>query len=133
MTLALGIACADGVVLGVDTELTIDYGKRPWPKIHVLPTPMDADYAIVAASAGHADSVRNATDSIFDQFSKLSEAQPSMRQIKKAIEDGLIEVYNRHIFPLPSQEERNEMDFTLLLAVSRRHSGQALSYELNAG
>jgi hypothetical protein len=116
MTLALGILCDTGVVLGVDTQISVGGGKIPGPKIQVfweaLPT-----YNVVSASYGHADSVETARVEIADALEKLKGSQPVVRTIRRSIEEALERVYVRHIDPLPTPEDRAFFDFTLLIAV----------------
>jgi 20S proteasome alpha/beta subunit len=116
MTLALGILCRSGVVLGVDTEISVDGGKVGGPKIQVF---WDAlpNYNVVSASCGHADSVESAREEITEELEHFKGKNPAVREIRKAISDALARVYTQHIDPLPSIEERGFMDFTLLLAI----------------
>ncbi len=118
MTLALGIPCTDGVVLGVDTQISQDGTKTPGQKIQIFWECLP-NYNVVSASSGHADSVETARSEIVEALEKLKGKSPSpvVREIRQAIGAALGEVYARHIDPLPTQEERNLMDFTLLVAI----------------
>lgn len=117
MTLALGILCRGGVVLGVDTEIGVDGGKIGGPKIQVFWRSLP-DYNVVSASAGHADSIETARVEIEESLDRLDKTKrPAVKEIRRAISEALQRVYTQHIDPLPSLEERNFMDFTLLLAI----------------
>lgn len=115
MTIALGILCSDGVVLGVDSEISVDGGKVAGPKIQVFWEALP-DYNIVSASSGHADSVETARGEIEFELEKFRGKNPVVRELRQSISDALGRVYVQHIDPLP-QEERQQMDFSLLLAI----------------
>lgn len=116
MTLALGVLCTGGVVLGVDTKISVDGGKIGRPKIQVFWEALP-DYNVVSASCGHADSIESARVEIAEELEKFKGKKPVVREIRKAISEALSRVYVQHIDPLPSVEERGLMDFTLLLAI----------------
>jgi hypothetical protein len=116
MTLALGILCRSAVVLGVDTEITVDGGKIGGPKIQMFWEALPG-YNVVSASCGHSDSIESARAEIAEELERFKDKTPVVREIRKAIGDALSRVYVQHIDPLPSLEERNFMDFALLLAI----------------
>jgi hypothetical protein len=116
MTLALGIVCDCGVVLGVDTQISVGGGKIPGPKIQLFWEALP-DYNVVSCSYGHADSIETAREEIAEALEKLKGTRPVVREIRKSVSEALERVYIRHIDCLPTADDRAFMDFTLLLAI----------------
>ncbi|HEY6390147.1 MAG TPA: hypothetical protein VIX89_02645, partial [Bryobacteraceae bacterium] len=111
MTLAIGVVCTDGVVLGTDLEYTGSYEKFPGPKLWRV-CPELASY-IALAGAGNPSSI--------DHVKRIAEGE--IRRSKGAVEDiiyafevGLRSLYTLHIDPSP-KESQEALEVWILLAI----------------
>ena len=111
MTIALGILCGDGVVLGVDTQHTLGDGQFPEKKLFTFPT--RGNHRVVAAGFGNSDSIRIGAEEI---DLALDGSASTVRGVRSQIGTALGSVYSKHIDVCP-EEERGNMEFSFLVAI----------------
>lgn len=122
MTIALGVLCSDGVVLGTDLEYTQQYAAMPGQKMFWLPEIIGAGYFVLIAVAGNPDSAKTFVDTLSVVLSdRFPDGAALLRDIKGAIRDGLRHMWLEHIDAAPANE-RSDLQCDLLIAV-RAESG----------
>jgi hypothetical protein len=103
MTIALGVMCDDGVVLGVDLQYTQDATKTPGQKMFWLCP--GKPYSVLIAAAGNPDSAKEvAALSESSILATYPDSLPTTDQIKACIQAALKRVYFEHIDPAPVKE-----------------------------
>jgi hypothetical protein len=120
MTIALGVVCSDGVVLGTDLMYsTGGFLQTPGQKIFVLKPSYDPrlNYSVVIAGSDNSDSAKYAVERmdeiLADRFTGVT---PTVKQIKACLTDALIEMFAEHIKPAPP-DERKAIRPDLLVAI----------------
>jgi hypothetical protein len=122
MTIALGVLCSDGVVIGVDLEYTQDFMSSTGPKIFWLPKNLDSRYFVLIAASGNPDSAKEFVEYL---DSHLAERFPSgvatLKEIKVAIRDSLKRIWFEHIDSAPANERRGlACDFLIAIRVGTK-------------
>lgn len=106
VTIAAGVLCADGVVLGADTELTgaiKQPGSKTWG---LVPSKGNSSIRCAIAGAGDVVLIKKVRDSISnaDAFDNAT----TRAEVIDAIETQLLQVYQKHVFPNPSFNDKNQ-------------------------
>jgi hypothetical protein len=116
MTIALGVVCSNGVVLGTDLQYTTDDAtKTPGQKMFWLCP--GRPYSVLIAASGSPDSAKQVVELSEEAIlSKYPDSIPTIRQIRACIEDSLREVYLGHIDTAPVNE-RAGMRCDLLVGI----------------
>jgi 20S proteasome alpha/beta subunit len=122
VTLAIGVSCYDGVVLGVDGQLSVDNAKLTTQKITWF-FPF-SDYQLVFAAQGHGDPSRLAIDLIRKTLSAQVHRHLTVSEITAYISSCLDFIYRNHIDAAPSADERSWLNFSLLIAIRQERSAQ---------
>ena len=111
MTIAIGFACSDGIVLATDTQYTTQYVglgiKREGPKLFVAAE--RSDLTVIIAAAGSVPFMKMAVGKLKDAFDLL--ISPSEREVQQTVEDVLLLFFKAHIYPVPN----NRPQFSLLI------------------
>lgn len=113
MTIALGLLCSDGVVLGADLQYSTDFIKTAGRKIFIVPS--GPNYKIIVAGSGNSDSVKKCVEVIGDHLLD-QDSSPTLRELKEQIEACLAKVYREHLDFAP-EEQRRDLDCELILGV----------------
>jgi hypothetical protein len=118
MTIAVGVMCDNGIVLGCDLQHSTDIIKTAGQKMFYLPT--RPDYNVLLTGAGSSDAIKKAVQVIGDQVSNDFPlgVTPKLKEIQNSIEVALATVYSDYV-DLAPPEQRSALDFTLLVAVRR--------------
>ena len=120
MTIAIGVLCNDGVVLGVDAQLSVDGAKLVTPKI-VLFAPV-SNYHLVVGVQGHGDASSLAIDSMRETLAHEFTGKPAtVSEITAYIGECLAAVFRDHIDSAPA-DERNYLSFSLLIAIHQERN-----------
>jgi hypothetical protein len=119
MTIALGVMCDGGAVIGVDLEYTQDWMSSPGQKIFWLPKHLDSRYFVLIGAAGNPDSAKEFMTYLEEQ---LDERFPthiaSPKELKTTIRDSLKHIWFEHIDSAPANERRGlACDFLIALRV----------------
>lgn len=119
MTIALGILCSDGIVLGVDLQYTTDIIKTAGQKLFVLKPSYDArsGYAVLVAGAGNADTIRKCVEVMDETLAETFHGRcPAYIELKYSLESALARVFHQHVDSAPV-EERHGLHCDVLVAV----------------
>jgi 20S proteasome alpha/beta subunit len=113
VTIAAGILCSDGIVLGADTEHT---GAIKQPGAKVWGLRLDNDHPIRAGLVGAGDSVllRAARDRIANALAKNIR---TAGKLVEAVEDQMVAMFQKHVFPHPGFRD-NTFGLSLVFGVS---------------
>jgi len=107
VTIALGVLCTDGAVIGIDLEYTQDFMSSAGQKIFWLPTSLGSQYFILIGAAGNPDSAKEFVGYLEEQ---LAERFPthvaSLKEVKAAIKDSLKYMWFEHVDSAPANERR---------------------------
>jgi 20S proteasome alpha/beta subunit len=128
VTIALGIACDDGVVLGVDNEYSRNPIKTKGQKLFPIPSVIQPNdgYGILAAGSGNPDSVKKIVETIDKTLaSETIGGTPTLELLLLHIENSIATVFAQHIDFAPV-EQRQELHCDLLFAIWIRNQGTRL-------
>ncbi len=129
MTIAIGIICNGGVVLGVDGQLSLDGTKLVTKKIHMFP-PV-ADYHMVAAIEGHEDPCRLALEQIQETHEKeFSGRSPTIQEIRQWTGACLAKIFKEEIDTAPV-EQQPDLNFSLFLAIRKERERRVHLFRTN--
>jgi hypothetical protein len=119
MTIALGVLCNGGAVIGVDLEYTQDWMSSSGQKIFWLPKYLDSRYFVLIAAAGNPDSAKEFVAYLEEQFAeRFPLHSASLREVKVAITDSLKHIWFEHIDSAPANERRGlACDFLIAIRV----------------
>ncbi len=113
MSIAIGVVCTNGVVLGTDLEYTGSYEKFPGPKLwHLCP---ERQRSILLTGAGNPTSIDHVKRIAEQEIRKTG--SDHWEDVVFAVEAGLRSLYSLHIDPVPSKEEKEALDVWIMLAV----------------
>lgn len=124
VTIGIGFKCHDGIVIATDTQYSRGGFKTHGPKLFDFFAPAQLpNLSVLAAGAGRVSYMKMA-------IAKLEEAlrhipDPSLSEVKDSVEKSLQQVFQSHIYPMPT-EAQNSAAFELLLGVWTRKDGYAL-------
>lgn len=115
MTIAIGVLCDDGLVLGTDLQYTVGNAKWPGKKLwHFCP---QIHPCIAISAAGNPNSakrvIQNAEQTL---LAECSGVRPTIGQIISNIEKALGDLYLNHIEPRP-KEDQEDIKCWLLVAI----------------
>jgi hypothetical protein len=119
VTLALGIKCSDGIVLGTDLEYTEGDLSDPGQKMFWLPRNAHPDgYFVLAAGYGNPDTAKTFIEELGYKLEPFSPhpTVPTWSSLKKAIREALKIVWTEHIDIAP-KDERRSLAFDMLLGL----------------
>jgi hypothetical protein len=113
MSIAVGVVCLDGIVVGVDLQYSTDFVKTAGRKIFVLKRSYETDTqcSIVIAAAGSPDSAKK----IVERIEEVLPKQIEFSDLVDSIETALADVFGKHIDSAP-ESERNGLHVDLLVA-----------------
>lgn len=112
MSIAIGVVCTDGLVLGTDLEYTGSYEKFPGKKLWQLCP--DRGKSILLTGAGNPVSIDHVRRIAEDEIRRTK--RDSWMDIVSAVETGLRSLYSLHIDPAP-KESQVELEIWVMLAV----------------
>ncbi len=119
MTIALGVLCSDGVVLGVDLQFTTDnIIKTAGQKLFVLLPSYrpELNYSVLIGGSGNADTIRKITEVANEKLDEsFPNGSPPYRKLKCVLETVLAEVFHTHVDTAPV-EERGPLHCDVLMA-----------------
>lgn len=118
MTIAAGILCRDGVVLGTESEITTSSMKTTRNKIFRT-WAHDSHLRAVMATVGDYDFAKAAmqfTDPVFE-----TEQPPTAANVRSALQDAVSEMYENHVWKNPNPSLHR--DFGLMAALWGKDQG----------
>src|SRR5690242_6632496 len=108
MTIAAGFRCRDGIVLGTDTQYTLGGLLRAdGPKLFNIAE--RSDLSMVIAGAGSVPFMRMAVEEIKTALTTIPLGTAALPNVKKVIEDVLMNVFSIHVFPVPGEKPEFEL------------------------
>jgi 20S proteasome alpha/beta subunit len=115
MTIALGFLCADGIVLGVDSQYSGGASKTSGQKI--FPIQQNERFSVTLATAGHVGIAKRAVQKFTSALIKrVGVNSASLTEMQDILEDVLCEIHAKHVYSAPA-DERATVDFWMLMAV----------------
>jgi 20S proteasome alpha/beta subunit len=119
MTIALGVLCDGGAVLGVDLEYSQDFLSSPGQKMFWFPSTLDTNYFLLIAAAGNSDSAKTFIDLLSVELpTRFPTKKASLSELKSSIKKVLRELCGEHIdFAPASQRESLACDFIIAMRV----------------
>jgi 20S proteasome alpha/beta subunit len=117
MTIAVGILCDDGVVVGADREVSLTTHKREERKAHLLKVP---NVAIGLVGAGSASLVTLAAQELQPRLS----ANMTLAAVKRVVDELALEIHDKHI----SRNPNHALD--LLLGIKTTPKGGQREFRL---
>ena len=116
MTIAIGVLCDNGVVLGCDLQHSTDIIKTAGPKLFIIPP--GKNHSVLITGAGNSDSMKKAAQLIHDRISDADDSGgiSDVYAMRGHIEAALEELYSKYIYFAP-QEHCSTLDVSLLLAI----------------
>ena len=122
MTLIAAFRCNDGILIAADREEATGTAKRPVFKIATVAV---GHLNVVVATAGNAATSDLA---VSDIARVMDDKEPTTAQeCEQIIRDSIAKVYRENIWKNPDRD-RNEMDFSLVVAVSDTEKGEQFLY-----
>jgi hypothetical protein len=112
MTIAIGVVCSDGLVLGTDLEYTGGYEKFPGPKLWQLCP--ERGNSILLTGAGNPTSIDHVKRIAEDEIRRNQ--RDGWNDVVASVESGLRSLYSLHIDPAP-KESQEALDVWIMLAV----------------
>jgi hypothetical protein len=102
MTIAIGLLCSDGIVLGADREVSLYTLKVREPKAHVLKR---VALQIGLVGAGSSDLIKLATQELDRKLVDRMTAD----EVREVIDDLATEIHQRHVLPNPGAEHADRI------------------------
>jgi 20S proteasome alpha/beta subunit len=104
MTIAIGVLCSDGIVLGADTEYTgaiKQPGAKVWG-IHAEPS----DGSVSCGLAGSGDGIL--LRSMRDRIGNALNGATTHADVVSVVEEQVVQLYQKHVFPNPAFNDKNQ-------------------------
>jgi len=116
VSIAFGVKCSNGIVLGVDLEYSQDLSSMPGQKMFWLPK-TEADYFVLIAAAGNPDTTKTFMEVLESELAvQIPHGHTSWTQLKGVIKSCLKYVYSEHVDAAP-RDERASLGCDLLVAL----------------
>ena len=122
MTIAFGVLCQDGIVLGADGEYTRDWLKTQGQKIFTV---CNRDgLSIVAAASGNPDLAKRAALLLKSYFEEATDC-PVLSEISDIAERAISKVFREHVYIAPP-ERYADLYFDFILGICAKGIGPVL-------
>jgi 20S proteasome alpha/beta subunit len=118
MTIALGVLCRDGAVLGVDLEYNQDFISSAGQKMFWLPQYFaEANYFLLIGVAGNPDTGKTFIELLESHLAiDYADGNATMQGLKTSIKKALKQVWHEHVDSAPSNE-RVSLGCDMVIAV----------------